>query len=101
MYRVDLTSDVHLDEPDGKTRHEYSQWIQAIRHGGRRPVLSWSGPVVAEYEYAPVQRTESVEPRLSPGAYLLTAASEGVESQELILVSQSGLARGEGSVSIG
>ncbi len=91
LYRVDLTSDVHLDEPDGKTRHEYSKWIQAIRHGGRRPVLSWSEPVVAEYEYAPVQRTESVDSRLSPGAYLLTAGSEGVESQELILVSQSAL----------
>ena len=81
IYAVDLTAD-----PDVKPNRE---WTQDIRLGGKSAVRRWTFTLPDLGQHRPGSEQIRLEPRLAPGAYIVTANAPGDSAHQLLLVTDA------------
>ncbi len=83
---------VELDRAlDLQRKGAWRDWIEAIRIGRSRPLLSWSQPLDAEGDHAQRRERIRLEEPLETGAYLVRAKSGDARARALLLVSDAAL----------
>ena len=81
IHAVDLTTD-----PDVKPNRE---WTQDIRLAGRTPLRRWTFTAPDRGRYRPGTERLRLEPRLAPGAYMVTADGASDSARQLLLVTDA------------
>jgi alpha-2-macroglobulin len=79
---VDLTSDPNYTRPQ-------DDWVQNIRTAEKTPVRKWTFTTPDGGPYAPGTERIRLEPKLPPGAYIVTAGAQGESSRQLLLVTDA------------
>ncbi len=77
LYSVDLTAEAPLTQRHG--------WREAIVIEGRKPVRTWVHETHNE-QYEPGQELLRLNPKLPPGAYIVTARAEGSKTSRALLM---------------
>ncbi|HVK58943.1 MAG TPA: alpha-2-macroglobulin family protein, partial [Candidatus Kapabacteria bacterium] len=83
LYKVDLTR--HIDLAN-KNVHSQS-WLEGFNAASAEKVKSWKWQPKNSRPHTPGNETIRLEEKLPTGAYILVASAGGVQSRELILVS--------------
>ncbi|MEO8378881.1 MAG: MG2 domain-containing protein [Acidobacteriota bacterium] len=81
LVSVDLTKDGRYDERQ--------EWTSQIVTAGRKVVRSWAFETNDTGEHRPGSTRLRLEPRLAPGAYILTAGAGGEKARQLVLVTDA------------
>src|SRR5688572_17899277 len=81
IYAVDLTTD-----PDVKPNRE---WTRDIRFGGKSAIRRWTFTPPDRGQYRPGNEPIRLDPRLAPGAYVITANAPGTSAHQLLLVTDA------------
>lgn len=81
IYAIDLTTD-----PDMKPNRE---WTQNINLAGKTAVRRWTFTPPDRGPYAPGNEAIRLEPRLAPGAYVVTANGAGDSARQLLLITDA------------
>lgn len=79
---VDLTSDAAF-RPD---RADWANWINI---SGKTPLRRWTFTTPDRGPYRPGSEPVRLEPRLPPGAYMITANGSGASARQLLLVTDA------------
>jgi uncharacterized protein YfaS (alpha-2-macroglobulin family) len=87
LYRVNLTRDVAAHDPNRLA----SSWLQNVSPSGSDAVKKWSRETHDQGEYKPGAETVRLDTKLPVGAYLLKASAGGIDSRDLILVTDASL----------
>ena len=86
LYPVDLTRDVRFS---GK--NNVNSWIQQINPLIKKKLHTWTEKLDSKEPYKPGSKTLHVKNKLKPGAYVLVANGGGIESRQLILVTDTAI----------
>jgi alpha-2-macroglobulin len=82
IYAVELTSDAAF-------RPDRGDWTSGINITGKTPVRTWTFTTPDRGPYRPGVEQIRLEPRLAPGAYVVTASAPGDSARQLILVTDA------------
>ena len=86
LHSIDLTGSW---KPNEDPRN--ANFFNNIRLDGDRKITAWKVKTEDKGEHRPGNRTIKVSEKLKTGAYLITARSRGLESRQLILVTDAAL----------
>jgi uncharacterized protein YfaS (alpha-2-macroglobulin family) len=81
IYPVDLVKDTRYDER--------KEWVDLVSIAERKPVRQWTYTAKNSGDYRPGSDRIRLEPRIDPGAYIVTANGEGASSRALLLVTDA------------
>lgn len=81
LVSVDLTNDIRFDEQQ--------QWAEQIAIAGRPVIRNWTYETKDSGDHRPGVHVLRLEPKLPPGAYILTADAAGKKARQLILVTDA------------
>ena len=83
IYALDLTADVD---------YRYDRdWIQSLDVAGKTAVRRWTFDTPDIGPYRPGSEMIRIQPKLAPGAYLLTASAGQASSRQLLLVTDANI----------
>ncbi|HEX7808273.1 MAG TPA: MG2 domain-containing protein, partial [Thermoanaerobaculia bacterium] len=82
---VDLVKDPRPDE----SRNQNKEWVDLIDLTGHTPVKKWTYPTKNAGDYRPGTGVIRLDPRITPGAYVVTAQASGVTSRALLLITDA------------
>ncbi|HEX4265047.1 MAG TPA: alpha-2-macroglobulin family protein [Verrucomicrobiae bacterium] len=85
LYAVDLNRDVQIPEQDSRQL----DWLHSIKTSSLEKIKSWSRETGYKGDYKGGSENVRYDARLKPGAYLIEASGGGVQSRDLILVSDA------------
>ncbi|HEX2834284.1 MAG TPA: MG2 domain-containing protein [Thermoanaerobaculia bacterium] len=81
IHPVDLVRDTGYDER--------KEWVDLVDISARKPVRQWTYAAKSSGAYRPGTDRIRLEPRVDPGAYIVTAKAEGVTSRALLLITDA------------